>query len=164
MSHDHPNHEHNQEGQVQLVTFKVGDIVLGIDIEHVQEINRLLDVTRVPGASRMIHGVVNLRGEVVTVLDPHTIFDVRSSGTSDSRRNLVLRAGGERIGVMVDQVADILTIQRSELSPRPSNVRSVDRRFIDSVYLSDAGVIIILCADSLINAIDQSPELALAGA
>ena len=141
---------------IQLVTFRVGDIVLGIDIAKVQEINRHLDVTRVPDASPMIHGVVNLRGDVVTVLDPHKIFGLAPSESPNQQRNLVLNVSGERIGVLVDRVSDILTVHPSELSRRPSNVNSIDRQFIDSVFLREEEIVVVLNAAQLLDAVENS--------
>lgn len=145
---------------IQLVTFRVGEIALGIDIAHVQEINRHLEVTAVPEASPMIHGVVNLRGDVVTVLDPHKIFGLPPSDAPNNQRNLILNVGGERIGVLVDQVSDILTIRPSELSRRPSNVRSIDRQFIDAVYLRDDEIVVVLNATHLLGSIEHTTDAA----
>lgn len=147
---------------VQLVTFTVGDIVLGLNIDHVQEINRHLDITKIPGASPMIHGVVNLRGDVVTVLDPHKIFGLDPSKAPECRRNLVLNVGDERIGVLVDRVSDILTVRRKDLTRRPSNVRSIDRQFIESVYLQDDVIVVVLSATQLLASIDPGVEMTMA--
>lgn len=143
---------------IQLVTFVVGDVVLGVEIGNVQEINRHLDVTQVPEVSPMIHGVVNLRGDVVTVLNPHKIFGLPPSKAPELQRNLILNVGGERVGVLVDQVSDILTVRPNDLTRRPSNVRSIDRHFIDSVYLCDEDIVVVLNADQLISAIEQPTD------
>ncbi|TWU06311.1 chemotaxis protein CheW [Stieleria varia] len=140
--------------EIQIVTFTVHDILLGVDIAYVQEINRHLDVTPVPEASEMIHGVVNLRGDVLTVLNPHQVFAVPPCQNHKHQRNLVLNVDGERIGILVDNVADILTISTDELSRRPSNVRAIDRQFIDSVYLHGDEIIVLLNATQLLAAID----------
>lgn len=145
---------------IQLVTFTVGQIVLAVEIAQVQEINRHLDVTKVPEASPMIHGVVNLRGDVVTVVDLHKVFGLPPSQTPLQQRNLILNIGGERIGVLVDQVSDILTIRPSQLSRRPSNVRSIDRQFIDAVYLRDEEIVVVLNAPQLLDTIEQPLEAA----
>lgn len=141
--------------QIQLVTFRVGNVHLGINIDFVQEINRLMEVTPVPEASPHIHGVVNLRGDVVTVLDAHRIFELPTPSSLDKGRNLILKIDGERLGVLVDEVSDILTIHSEELSPRPSNVRDVDRRFIDSVYLRDGDVVVVVDPTGFLAAIDE---------
>jgi purine-binding chemotaxis protein CheW len=141
--------------QIQLVTFRVGTIHLGIDIDFVQEINRLMEVTPVPEASPHIHGVVNLRGDVVTVLDAHQIFDLPKPDSMVGGRNLILKMDGERLGVLVDDVSDILTVSRNQLATRPSNVREVDRRFVDSVYLRDGDVVVVVDPHGFLAAIDQ---------
>lgn len=141
---------------IQLVTFMVGEIVLAVDIAFVQEINRHLEVTEVPGAAQSIHGVVNLRGDVVTVLDPHHIFGIQPSTSPELQRNLILNVGEERIGVLVDQVSDILTVRPAELSRRPSNVGSIDRQFIESVYLRDDEIVVVLNADHLLSTSDEN--------
>lgn len=143
---------------IQLVTFRVNQIVLGVEISHVQEINRHLEITHVPHASPMIHGVVNLRGDVVTVLDPHRVFGIERDESALAQRNLILNIDGERIGVLVDQVADILTLQRSDLSRRPSNVRSIDRQFIESVYLREDQIIVVLNAMQLLDVVEQHSD------
>jgi len=155
------NNEHDnviQDGR-QFVTFSVGDAALGIDIAFVQEINPHLDITMVPGASEMIHGVVNLRGDVVTVLDPHRMFGIESTTELKDRRNLVLNIGGERIGVLVDRVSDILTVHPTELSKKPANVRSIDRKLIDSVLLRNEELIVMLDPANLLEVIDQSTDM-----
>jgi len=63
---------------------------------------------------------------------------------------------GERIGVLVDQVSDILTVRQNELSRRPSNVRSIDRQFIEAVHLRNEEIVVVLSATELLKAIDQS--------
>ena len=146
----------SRSGQLQVVTFRVGDVRLGIKIDHVQEINRLTDVTPVPGASAHIHGVVNLRGDVVTIINAHRIFELPSPEQLSRGRNLILQFDNERLGVLVDEVTDILTIHNEELLPRPANLRAVDRRFIHSVCLRDDNLFVILDAAGLIAAIDES--------
>lgn len=147
-----------QAKTIQIVTFRCGDVTLGIDIDHVQEINRLLNVTRVPGASEMIHGAVNLRGEVVTVIDLHRILQLAPSAKPERCRNLILNVGNERIGVLVDEVSDILTASEDDLSHRPGNVSAVDRQFIDSVYLREDHIVVILDSQKLFNAIEHDAE------
>lgn len=143
-------------GDVQLVTFTVGEICFGIDIAYVQEINRHLDVTKVPESSRMIHGVVNLRGDVVTVFDPHYMFGLGQKQDISACRNLVLNIEGERIGVLVDRVSDILTVQKSELSRPPSNVSHVDSQFIDSVFLQSQEIVVVLDPIQLLQCVEHS--------
>ncbi len=139
---------------LQLVAFEVQGIRLGIDIRAVREINRLVEVTPVPDAPPSIHGVVNLRGEVVTVINAHRILGVGSPRTDGRGRNLILHVGKEPIGMLVDSVADIIEISKDQLQPCPANIRGIQRTFVDSVYLGDEGTVVVVDPAALLAAID----------
>ena len=134
---------------LQLATFRVGDVIFGIDINHVQEINRSLQVTEVPDAPKRFHGVVNLRGDVVTVINPHHVFGIEVPEGIKTRRNLILNIDGERVGVLVDRVMDILEVEQSKLSQKPANADSIDRRYIDSVYVDEDQIVVVIHAEAL---------------
>lgn len=144
------------DASLQLVTFHVGNVRFGIEIAFVQEINQQLAVTRVPESHEIILGVVNLRGDVVTVLDPHQIFDIRERETGGDQRNLILNFDGERVGLLVDGVSEILTVQESRLSVRPGNVQGVERNFVRAVYLQDKDVVVVLDSAAMLESIDQT--------
>ena len=113
----------------QIATFYVGELLLGLDIDGVQEINRLLEITPVAHAADCVCGVINLRGDVVTVLDLRTILQLPATEIGPNTRNVIIRSQDESIGLLVDQVADILAIPQDEISPPPANVSGVDGRF-----------------------------------
>jgi purine-binding chemotaxis protein CheW len=149
---DKQNQNSLNHNMLQLVTFGVGDCVLGVEIEHVQEINRQLELTPVPGAPSSIRGVINLRGDVVTVLNLHFLLNMQPLDRSRSSRNLILKIGGERVGVLVDHVSDILAISPDAIVRRPPNLSQVDRRYIRGVHNRDEAVVVILDPYALANA------------
>lgn len=146
----------NQVPTIQLVTFGVGDCVLGVEIEHVQEINRQLELTPVPGAPTSIRGVINLRGDVVSVLDLHCLLGLQPTEVSRATRNLILKIDGEHVGVMVDHVSDILAISADAISHRPPNLNQVDRRFCRGVHIRDEAVVVILDPQSLAASLEAA--------
>lgn len=158
MDNNHP-HQH-AHSMLQLVTFGVGDCLLGVEIEHVQEINRQLELTPVPGAPNSIRGVINLRGDVVTVLDLHCLLGLKTLDRSRSSRNLILNIGGERVGVLVDHVSDILAISPDAISRRPPNLSQVDRRYVRGVHLRDEAVVVILDSHALATAATETTLVA----
>lgn len=139
---------------LQLVTFGVGDCQLAVGIENVQEINRQLELTPVPGAPNEIRGVINLRGDVVTVLDLHFLLGLPQLSRSRTSRNLILNINGERVGVLVDHVSDILAISPDDISRRPPNLNHVDRKFMRGVHIREEGVVVILDPQALASAVD----------
>jgi purine-binding chemotaxis protein CheW len=119
--------------EVEFVTFYVGNLLLGAEICHVEEINRHVDVTPVAHASEWVQGVVNLRGEVVTVLDLRQVLGLGCTENGATTRSVVVSSEGERIGLLVDRIADVVTAQRSEIKLSPANLAAAHERFIQGV-------------------------------
>ncbi len=138
-------------GDVEFVTFYVGDLLLGAEIRHVEEINRHVNVTPVAHAPEWVQGVVNLRGEVVTVLDLRQILGLGRTETGASTRNVIVNTGGESIGLLVDRIANVVNTQRSEVKASPANLTGVDRRFIEGVYELGRELLAILNIDEVLT-------------
>ncbi len=131
------------DNEVQLATFYVGDLFVGIEIEKVQEINRRTVLVPAPGAPPQVRGVVNLRGEVVTVLDLRWILGLPTVPVSGQSRNVVTQAEGELVGLLVDRVADIMSISNSAIAPAPPNL-DVDSEFVRGVYRTQKEILLVL--------------------
>lgn len=140
--------------EIQLATFAVGDLLVGLEIGRIQEINRQLDVTPVPKAPGFVRGVINLRGEVVTIIDPRTILGLPPATITRTSRNLVIQSEGELIGMMVDRIADILTICSSTIAASPANIQGVDGRFFKGVYTTEREIVVLLDLDELLSGRD----------
>lgn len=132
-----------KQGELQVVTFQVGNATLALEISAVQEINRDLPITRVPHAPSFVRGVTNLRGEVVTIFDLHAVLGMADNLRSTSNRNLIVKDDGELIGLSVESVSDIMTISK-ELSPPPSNLQGVPRKLIRGVHQAPGRLVMIL--------------------
>ena len=130
--------------ELQFATFYVGDILLGIDIRHVQEINRQLEVTRVPHASAEVRGVINLRGDVATVIDLRRLLDLPPGEVTRESRNLIVNIDGESIGLLVDRISDILTIEEDQVESPPANVSGIDGRLLLGVYTMKSSIAVLL--------------------
>ena len=128
----------------QHVSFYVGGLVFGLPIHQVQEINRHLDVTRVPHAKPWLRGVINLRGDVVSVIDLPSVLGMKPAEVTKTSRNVIIHHRDELIGLMVDDVADILSIHRSEILPAPANVKGVEGKFFRGVYTTETEIVVIL--------------------
>ena len=128
----------------QYATFHVGNMLLGIDIRQVQEINRQLDVTVVPHAPEAVRGVINLRGDVASVLDLPTLLGLPKSEVTRDSRTLIVNSQGESIGFLVDRISDILTLRDDQIIPPPSNINGVQGRFFSGVHTLESEVVVIL--------------------
>ena len=138
------NNEEVAAGKIQLATFYVGELLFGLKIDQVQEINRRLDVTRVPHAVPAVRGVINLRGEVVTVVDLRTVLGLDDGEASTQCRNVIVSHNDELVGLCVDRIADILTISVDDVNSTPSNVNEVDSRFFHGVVPLEEEIVIVL--------------------
>lgn len=136
---------------IQLATFYVGDLLLGLRIDQVQEINRRLDVTGVPHAPESIRGVINLRGEVVTVVDLRTLLELGPGETTRQSRNLIVSCDGEMIGLCVDRIADIVSVHQGDIEPTPPNVSDVDSKHFQGVVTLKDEIVVVLKLDSLLD-------------
>ena len=131
-------------GETEYVTFYVGDILLGVDITGVDEINRHVDVTPVPHAPPFVCGVLNLRGEVVTVVDLRMILGLPPLEAGKTTRTVIVRSKGEQIGLRVDRIADVARAQSDELDPVPPNLGGAGERFFKGVYKLDGELLVVL--------------------
>ena len=90
--------------QLQLVSFTVGDELFAVNILNVQEINRMMSLTKVPQSIDGIEGVINLRGRIIPVLDLRIQFGIAASELNEDSRIIVVEVQGNTIGFIVDSV------------------------------------------------------------
>ncbi len=129
---------------LQLATFYVGDLLLALPIDCVQEINRNLDLTPIPHAPAHVRGVINLRGDVATVIDLRTVLGFAPAEVTPLSRNLMVREVDESIGLWVDRVADIIPAQQDKVTTPPANVSGADGRFFRGIYRHQDEIVVIL--------------------
>jgi purine-binding chemotaxis protein CheW len=129
---------------LQLATFYVADMCLALDIGVIQEIIRDIKVTRVPHVPPQVRGVINLRGEVTTVVDLRQVLGMAPVESGRDTQTLIVRSGGESIGLVVDCVGDICAVEQSAIVPPPPNVDQVDGRFFDGVCQRKSEIILVL--------------------
>lgn len=154
----------NSGDQLQLVTFEVGGEEFAVDILSVQEINRMMDLTRVPQAPPEVEGVINLRGKIIPVLDLRKRFGMDTGERSEQNRIVVVEINKRVLGFIVDRVHEVLRIDGSIVEPAPDMVSSIDSDFIAGVGKLDDRLLILLDLTKLFNAdaIDAATKLAAA--
>ncbi|SMP45183.1 purine-binding chemotaxis protein CheW [Desulfonatronum zhilinae] len=142
------------EDETQLVCFKVAQEEYGIHIMRVQEIIRIEEITSVPKAPTFVEGIVNLRGNVLPVIDMRTRFGLARDERTEQNRIVVVNIQGKTTGIIVDSVSEVLRMVRTHIEPPPM-VLSVetDRRFIEGLGKLDNGkrIIILLNVDAILS-------------
>lgn len=146
----------------QLVIFRLEDESYGIPVEAVQEIVRIPEqMTKVPKAPSFVEGVINLRGEVLPVIDQRRRFGIASVERNDRQRIVVLKLRGQILGFIVDSVAEVRKIPASVIGPAPS-LSAAQAKIIRRVANlgQDRGIVMLLEPDEMIS---QSEGAALEG-
>jgi purine-binding chemotaxis protein CheW len=150
------HHAAANSGALQFASFQVGDLLLGIDIRQVQEINRNLQITPVPHAPAAVCGVINLRGEVVTVVDLRTVLGLEKLEFSRSTRNVIIKHGGEQIGLLVDSVAEVVTCQADDTDSLPENLSGRESVCFSGVYKLPQGLLVLLNVAETLAALGET--------
>lgn len=138
----------------QLVSFKVANEEFAMDIMRVQEIVRLEKVTKVPHAASFVEGLVNLRGNVLPVIDLRRRFDMEARAYDDSTRVVVVDIAGRKTGIIVDAVSEVMRLSRSDIEPAPSLAKVGQQQdFIEGVGKTESGkrMLLLLSADKLLT-------------
>ena len=144
--------EDNDNDDCQLVVFNLEQQQYGIDIHHVQEITRLPErFYQVPRSPAFIEGMMNLRGNVLPVVDLRTRFDLERTASNERQRILVLTLEGVTTGFIVDSVSEVRRIQRQHIEPSPALSAAQQALFGEVVRTSDDQLIQLLTVDALIN-------------
>jgi len=129
---------------LQLVSFKIEDEEFGIDILKVQEINKMLKITKVPNAPTFVDGVVNLRGRIIPVIDLRTRLGMPRKEHDNKTRIVVVELNGNTIGFIVDEVSEVLRIPRNITEPPPPMVAGINSDYITAVGKLEDKLLILL--------------------
>ncbi len=129
---------------IQLVTFHLGQEQFGLDILKVQEINRMVEITKVPQAPHYCEGVINLRGKVIPVIDLRKKFEMDVEEWTKNTRIIVCDVDGTVIGMIVDAVEEVLRIPSSTIEPAPEIVTTVNSDYIKGVAKLEGRLLIFL--------------------
>jgi purine-binding chemotaxis protein CheW len=136
---------------LQWVTCQLEDETYGINVMQVQEVLRLSEIAPVPGAPDYVIGIINLRGNVVTVIDTRRRFGLAPAESSESSRIIIIEANDNVIGMLVDSVAEVVYLHQSEIDTAP-NVSSDDSsRFIQGVSSRDQQLLILIDVNKLLT-------------
>jgi purine-binding chemotaxis protein CheW len=129
---------------LQAVTFALGSEEYGVDIAQVQEINRMVTITHVPRAPKFMEGVINLRGQLIPIIDLRTRFGMDRSERTKNTRIVVTEIGTKRIGMVVDSVSEVLRIPVEQIEDAPDLVAGADTEYIRGVGKMGDRLIIML--------------------
>ena len=147
--------EEQQDELYRWVTFRLADENYGINVMQVQEVLRMTEIAPVPGAPHFVMGIINLRGNVVTVLDMRKMLSLAPSEVTDNSRIMVIECGEVTVGLLVDSVAEVVNIRSSQIDPAPAVGNEDSARYIHGVFSNEEDILILVDLDKLISDEDR---------
>lgn len=141
----------SSESMMQWVTFRLGKETYGINVMQVQEVLRYSEIAPVPGAPSYVLGIINLRGNVVTVIDTRHRFGLPAGDISDNTRIIIIEADNTVVGILVDTVAEVVYLSESEIESAPNVGNEDTSRFIRGVCQKNDELLILVELDKLLT-------------
>jgi purine-binding chemotaxis protein CheW len=140
----------DDKGQ-RWVTFKLERETYGINVTQVREVLRMTDIAPVPGAPNYVLGIINLRGNVVTVMDARKRLNLPSVETDDASRIVIIEVDGQEVGILVDSVAEVVDLPSSAIEPAPTVGNDESSRYIQGVTSRDGQLLILVDLNKLLT-------------
>ncbi|CBL45072.1 CheW-like protein [gamma proteobacterium HdN1] len=143
----------NEKNEITLQwgTFRLGGEIYGINVMQIREVLRYTEITPVPGAQYFVLGIINLRGNVVTVVDARRRFGLPDIETTNNTRIMIVETQGLVVGMLVDSVADVTYLRQSEIELTPNVGNDESSKFIQGVCHKNDELLILIDLEKLIE-------------
>lgn len=130
--------------EIQVVAFKLGQEEYAVDIVNVMEINRLTNITRVPKTASYIEGVINLRGNIIPLINLNIRFSIEASGVEDDKRIIVFQFDDIKAGIIVDEVSEVLRLSEKDIEQVDKVYNAVNSEQITGIAKINDRLLILL--------------------
>lgn len=135
----------------QFCTFFLKDLFFGVDVVKVQEVLRYQEMTRVPLSSKVIQGLINLRGQIVTAIDLRRRLELEPRKSEELPMNVVLTTNEGAVSLLVDEIGDVVEIDETIYEKPPENLQGKTRELVEGVYKLKERLLLILDTEKAIN-------------
>jgi len=140
-----------EQESMKVIVFQLEDKEYAIPVSHVQGIERLLHITRVPKTPNYVKGVINLRGVVTPIIDLRERFSLPASDNQDATRIIIVSIKDTEVGFIVDSANDVLDINVKSIEPQPEVVGTTEEEFISGVARLDNRLLILLQLEKVLD-------------
>ncbi|KNF08837.1 chemotaxis protein CheW [Gottschalkia purinilytica] len=141
----------NENQDLKYVIFKLEEEYYGIDINNVMSIEKAQDFTRVPNSPNYIKGVINLRGEVIPVIDLRNRFRLNEKEIDTNSRIIIVFVSEIQVGLLVDSSSEVMTFTEDEIDSAPSIKENISENFIKSIGKKDNKLIVLLNLENVVG-------------
>ena len=135
----------------QCVTFRLNEEIYGINVMLVQEVLRVTEIAPVPGAPNYVIGIINLRGNVVTVIDTRMRFGLPPQEMDDATRIVIIEAENQTVGIVVDSVSEVVDVYSNEIETAPNVGNDDTARYIEGVVSRSEELLILVDLNKLLT-------------
>jgi purine-binding chemotaxis protein CheW len=140
-----------ESNEIQIACFRLGEDLYAVDIMRIKEIIRPQKLTSLPKSPQFVEGVLNLRGTVIPVVDLRKRFDFPSALLDRNARLLIVTVGRQLLGLAVDDVTEVLTVNIRDIKPPPQVVNGVSAEYLVGVCLAKDSLIMLLNLDTILT-------------
>jgi len=140
--------------ELQLVIFRLAKEEYGLPITKVQEINRLVPITKLPQTPSFMEGIINLRGRIIPVIDLRKRFQITAADQSEDNRIIIVEVNGQTVGIIVDAVTEVIRLPAASVEPPPPAF-ILDARYIQGVGKIDDRLLILLDIDQILTSQEE---------
>jgi purine-binding chemotaxis protein CheW len=142
----------------QFISFSVGDEEYGLELLRVKEVIRVREITWLPKAPSFVKGIINLRGDVIPIIDLRDKFGLEARGHTATTRVIVVEVEGRLMGMVVDSASQVVRIPADQIDPPPPVVGGFSREFITGVGKLEDKLVILLNTDAILT-VDEKDAL-----
>lgn len=141
----------NRKDIVELATFYIDNALCGMDILKIQEINKLSQMTTAPKAPDYVLGILNLRGQIVTIIDLGKKLGLGKTKMDNDPRNIIVNSSGGHIGLLVSRISDVVSVDIERIESAPANMSGIQGEYFTGVYKTSNNLIGILDVDKVLS-------------
>jgi len=143
------------DNQMQMVTFQLGEEHYGIDIMKVKEIHKVKDVRPIPNAPAYVEGIFNLRGGIIPLINLHKRFHLRRATLDEGEELLsgflIITLNGMQLGIFIDKISRVVSIEKEKVQPPPQILSGIGAEYIQGVHQEENGYLILLDVERLFD-------------
>ena len=136
--------ESKTDDEIQLVVFSLGREEFAVEVTQVREIMRMEEITRMPKTPHFVEGIINLRGQIIAVVELAKRLNLESGERSGETRIIVVEAEDIKVGMIVDSVSEVLRVNADAVEPSPTLTTDVSAAYLQGVVKQDNRLIILL--------------------
>lgn len=146
------------DGLTQLISFMIGKEEYGLEILTVKEVIRIREITRIPKAPVFVKGIINLRGDVIPIIDLREKFGLEIQEYTTMTRVIIVEVDGKSIGMVVDSVSQVIRIEKDQVEPPPPLIGGISAEYLRGVGKIGEKLIIMLNIDKILT-VDEKIDL-----